>query len=263
MTLPKFSNTAIVRQNTIIEPSTGMKVPIQCLHTFNRKNRKGTVILNHTLDIAGTEIINGITDVNEQGEAHLLLHNYNKHQVIIEKGVDIALYEEYDTWTEQYDIIHSTDELLNDAQNNKISDTMKGSKCSKADIDRMQKMLSDLFKVFDSIPDGSGINLENNQTAEHGIDTYEGSRPISEPLHKASPEQADFIDKKTQELFDRRIIKHGFGAWRAAVHLAHKKDGTWWYCIDYSKLNDVTIPDAYPSTCFCCLFLFVSGSRCV
>src|SRR3954467_4056562 len=42
MTLPKFSNTAIVRQNTIIEPSTGMKVPIQC--------RKGTVILNHTLD---------------------------------------------------------------------------------------------------------------------------------------------------------------------------------------------------------------------
>src|SRR3954451_20080861 len=99
MTLPKFSNTAIVRQNTIIEPSTGMKVPIQCLHTFNCK---GTVILNHTLDIVGTEIINGITDVNEQGEAYLLLH-----QVIIEKGVDIALYEEYDPWTEQYDIIHS------------------------------------------------------------------------------------------------------------------------------------------------------------
>src|SRR3954451_15820799 len=102
MTLPKFSNTAIVRQNTIIEPSTGMKVLIQCLHTFNRK---GIVILNNTLDIVGTEIINGITDVNEQGEAYLLLHNYNKHQVIIEKGVDIALYEEYDTWTEQYDII--------------------------------------------------------------------------------------------------------------------------------------------------------------
>src|SRR3954453_12397201 len=158
MTLPKFSNTAIVRQNTIIEPSTGKKVPIQCLHTFNRK---GIVILNNTLDIAGTEIINGITDVNEQGEAYLLLHNYNKHQVIIEKGVDIALYEEYDTWTEQYDIIHSAEELLNDAQNNKISDTMKDSKCSKADIDRMRKMLSDLFKVFDSIPDGSGINLEN------------------------------------------------------------------------------------------------------
>ena len=73
-------------------------------------------------------------------------------------------------------------------------------------------MLSDLFKVFDSIPDGSGINLENEQTAEHGIDTYEGSRPISEPLCKASPKQADFIDKKTQELFDRRIIEHGFGA---------------------------------------------------
>src|SRR3954454_20178510 len=160
MTLPKFSNTAIVRQNIIIEPSMGMKVPIQCLHTVNRKS---TVILSHTLDIAGTEIINGITDVNEQGEAYLLLHNYNKHQVIIEKGVDIALYEEYDTWTEQYDIIHSAEELLNDAQNNKISDTMKDSKCSKADIDRMRKMLPDLFKVFDSIPDSSAVPIADKK----------------------------------------------------------------------------------------------------
>ena len=66
---------------------------------------------------------------------------------------------------------------------------------------------------------------------------------------------------KTEALYRQKIIEHGFGAWCAAVHLARKKDGTWRYCIDYCKLNAITILDAYPVPNIEMMFNELKGAR--
>src|SRR5690348_7437340 len=100
----------------------------------------------------------------------------------------------------------------------------------------MRKMLEDMFSMFDQLPDGSGIDMQGHGV-KHAIDTPVEQQMIAEGMRKYSQAQAEFIDQKTEELYKRNIIKKGYGAWRAFVHLAKKKDGTWRYCVDYRKLN--------------------------
>ena len=88
-------------------------------------------------------------------------------------------------------------------------------------------------------------DLGNCTVLKHSINTMEAA-PIRQPLRK-TPKGFEGEDKKClDEQLKAGIIVPSASAWASPVVLVRKRNGTVRWCIDYRKLNDVTVKDAYP-----------------
>ncbi|GBN31254.1 hypothetical protein AVEN_166026-1, partial [Araneus ventricosus] len=56
-------------------------------------------------------------------------------------------------------------------------------------------------------------------------------------------EEAECVVK---EMMDNGIIVESSGPWASPIVLVKKKDGSTRFCVDYRKLNEITIKDSYP-----------------
>jgi len=61
-----------------------------------------------------------------------------------------------------------------------------------------------------------------------------------------SPPELIELKMQLQELLDKGYIRPSVSPWGAPVLFVKKKDGTFKMCIDYRKLNKLTIKNRYP-----------------
>ena len=54
------------------------------------------------------------------------------------------------------------------------------------------------------------------------------------------------LKTQLQELLDKGFVRPSVSPWGASVLFVKKKDGTLRMCIDYWKINKVTIKNKYP-----------------
>uniref|UniRef100_A0A8R7PVK4 Transposon Ty3-I Gag-Pol polyprotein n=1 Tax=Triticum urartu TaxID=4572 RepID=A0A8R7PVK4_TRIUA len=47
-------------------------------------------------------------------------------------------------------------------------------------------------------------------------------------------------------MLDTGVITHFVSPYAAHVLLVKKKDGTWRFCVDYRRLNDITVKNKFP-----------------
>ena len=89
-------------------------------------------------------------------------------------------------------------------------------------------------------------DLGKTSVVKHAVPLVPGARPLKQRPYRHGPVQEAEIEKQVKELQQNDLIKEGHGAWSSPVVLAQKKDGSWRFCVDYRKLNEVTHKDAYP-----------------
>jgi len=65
--------------------------------------------------------------------------------------------------------------------------------------------------------------------------------PLAAGPEKLGPEKEKEVSRQVQDLLKRDLIGPAHGAWSSPVVLVQKKDGSWRFCVDYRKLNSVTI----------------------
>jgi hypothetical protein len=81
--------------------------------------------------------------------------------------------------------------------------------------------------------------------SEHNIETGD-SPPIHQAPYASAWKARTVVNGQVKILDDAGLIEISDSAWSAPVVLIRKKDGTWRFCVDYRKLNAVTIRDVYP-----------------
>ena len=54
------------------------------------------------------------------------------------------------------------------------------------------------------------------------------------------------VGNQISDMLDKDVIQPSTSPWASGIVLVKKKDGTQRFCVDFRRLNDVTIKDAYP-----------------
>ena len=81
----------------------------------------------------------------------------------------------------------------------------------------------------------------------HVIDLLPGTRPISQRPYSESLPRREQIRKHVSTMLKGRIIRKSKSPWSAPVVLVNKPgEEKGRFCVDYRKLNEVTIPDRFP-----------------
>jgi len=107
---------------------------------------------------------------------------------------------------------------------------------------RIERFLSAASDVFSRNEEDIG----RTTLVQHEIPTKPGFSPIRQPPRRMGGVKDAEVDRQVEELHQRGLIEPAYGAWSSPVVLVKKKDGKWRFCVDYRKLNEATVQDAYP-----------------
>ena len=80
---------------------------------------------------------------------------------------------------------------------------------------------------------------------QHRINTGPAN-PIRQPPRRLPFGKREVEKQELEKMLKRNVIEPSNSAWSSPIVLVSKKDGSTRFCVDYRKLNDVTIKDAYP-----------------
>nr|GEX80054.1 putative reverse transcriptase domain-containing protein [Tanacetum cinerariifolium] len=81
---------------------------------------------------------------------------------------------------------------------------------------------------------------------EFQIDLIPRAAPVARAPYRLAPSEMQEISNKLQELADRGFIHPSTSPWGAPVLFVKKKDISFRMCIDYRKLNKLTVKSRYP-----------------
>ena len=106
------------------------------------------------------------------------------------------------------------------------------------------KRLAHLLTKYQHIYSKSDDDIGETNIVEHEIVTTDNV-PIKQPPRRLPKCSEVEVDRQVNDLLQRKKIIPSWSSYSSPVVLVGKKDGTKRLCIDYRKLNDKTVKDAY------------------
>ncbi|GFX48771.1 hypothetical protein TNCV_3479551 [Trichonephila clavipes] len=113
-----------------------------------------------------------------------------------------------------------------------------GESLTSAQKEKLNLLLESFQNVFK--PGGEATHI-----LEHHINTG-NSPPIFVPPYRMSPVKKEILRKEIEDLLEKDIIEECESPYGAPVVLIPKPNNQFRLCIDYRKLNEVTVSDTYP-----------------
>ena len=121
---------------------------------------------------------------------------------------------------------------------NSIEVNLSDNILSTSQTDQLRLLLSKQSQIFKN-------NDQPIKGAKHYINTGD-SAPIAAAPYRLSPAMKQKLHGKLQEMLQEGIIREAESPWAFPVVLIPKKDKDIRVCVDYRRLNAITVTDTYP-----------------
>lgn len=102
------------------------------------------------------------------------------------------------------------------------------------------EQLKDLLKKHIKLFSETKLDIGKASAIKHTIDTGDAP-PLSQPLRRLPIHQQEEADRQVQEMLEAGVIEKSTSPWNSGVVLVQKKDKTQRFCIDFRRLNSVTL----------------------
>ena len=114
------------------------------------------------------------------------------------------------------------------------------------------KKAHSLLKEYHDIFSLEKCDMGHTKAAKHKIVLKDpNTPPFKERFHRIPPPQLDEVRAHLQMMLDAGVIQSSNSPWCNAVVLVRKKDGSLHFCIDFQKLNSLTVKDSHPLPHIC------------
>lgn len=90
------------------------------------------------------------------------------------------------------------------------------------------------------------IGLPPKRACDHKIPLMLGAQPVNIRAYYLKPELKTEVECQIAEMLKAGFIQKSSSPFSSPIILVKKKDGTWRICIDYRRLNAMTIISKYP-----------------
>ena len=81
---------------------------------------------------------------------------------------------------------------------------------------------------------------------KHEIKIQDGASPVNQRPYKTPHKHLPALNKAVEDMLRDDVIEHSLSSWNSPLILVKKKDGTLRPCVDFRRLNKVTIPCRFP-----------------
>lgn len=106
------------------------------------------------------------------------------------------------------------------------------------EIQSVLKQYTDVFSEPQTLPP--------QREYDHAIPLVPGAAPVNARPYRYSPLHKDEIERQVNAMLQAGLIVPSMSPFASPVLLVQKKDGTWRFCIDYRRLNEITIRNTFP-----------------
>ena len=89
----------------------------------------------------------------------------------------------------------------------------------------------------------SGLGRTN--VTKHVIKTS-GASPINQQPRRVPHAVREEVERQVEQMLDAGVICPSNSPWSSPLVLVKKRDGSLRFCVDYRKLNSITVKNAYP-----------------
>ncbi|GBM35013.1 Retrovirus-related Pol polyprotein from transposon 297 [Araneus ventricosus] len=105
--------------------------------------------------------------------------------------------------------------------------------------------VKELLQEFQNLFSTSDSDVGRCNMTQHRINT--GNHPPIKQYPRRLPlAKTEEAERLVKEMVDNGIIEESSGPWASPIVLVKKKDGSTSFCVEYRKLNEITIKDSYP-----------------